>query len=353
MVTTLRTQPPSHEVLAANMSAKPRLEEIDIMRGMAIFLVVLGHIVAHHDFPRGNAWYWNLDYWIYHFHMPLFMYLSGLTFFLFTKPIANLRGYFRFLAQRAVRLLPALFSLGIIVIVAKYAFSGWLHVDNPVSNFWGDLLKLLYDPLGGALVSVWFVYTLFVIFVVVVPLLLPTKWNPYAVLIVGALLHFVPLPDYFCLSRVGEYLFMFGLGCIVAPHYQKIADTAVRYLPAFLVVFIVVSATSFIFMDEWSEDLKKMSLSLASLPVAHGIANKTRGAPARLFVMLGVCSFIIYLLNTVFIGITKALLLKFHSWDGGAFLFFLPTLLFAGIIGPVILKVKFFKKYRTLDRLTG
>jgi peptidoglycan/LPS O-acetylase OafA/YrhL len=332
---------------------KPRFEEIDVMRGMAIFFVVLGHIVAHGDYPQGSEWYRNLSYWIYHFHMPLFMYLSGLTFFLFQKPITNLPAYRRFLTQRASRLLPALFIIGAVVVIVKYSLSGWVHIDNPVRDVWTDLLKLVYDPLGGVLVSVWFVYTLFVIYVVVVPLLLAFKWTPLAALVAGIIVHFVPLPDYFCLSRVGEYLFMFGLGCCAAVYYKQILDFSARYFPAFACLFLIISVLIFVFMDDWAEDFKKVMLSLASVPVAHALSVKLRGSLARTLSLLGICSFIIYLLNTEFIGITKAVLLKVHSWDGAAFLLFLPVLLVAGTFGPVILKRRFFSRYAWLDRFTG
>lgn len=50
-----------------------RVEYIDALKGVAIFLVVLGHIVTNdEDFHR-------LFNFIYSFHMPLFMFLSGCT----------------------------------------------------------------------------------------------------------------------------------------------------------------------------------------------------------------------------------------------------------------------------------
>lgn len=48
-----------------------RRSDIDIAKGLALFLVVLGHVVTmHHTIFR----------WIYAFHMPAFFFLSGMTF---------------------------------------------------------------------------------------------------------------------------------------------------------------------------------------------------------------------------------------------------------------------------------
>ncbi len=51
--------------------SRNRRSDIDIAKGFALFLVVLGHVVTmHHTIFR----------WIYAFHMPVFFFLSGMTF---------------------------------------------------------------------------------------------------------------------------------------------------------------------------------------------------------------------------------------------------------------------------------
>lgn len=49
-----------------------RLDYLDIAKGIAIFLVVMGHAVLAFDTP-----YWRLA--IYAFHMPLFFLVSGMV----------------------------------------------------------------------------------------------------------------------------------------------------------------------------------------------------------------------------------------------------------------------------------
>ncbi|ROT03695.1 hypothetical protein ED388_12660 [Muribaculaceae bacterium Isolate-007 (NCI)] len=53
---------------------------IDCLKGFAIFLVVLGHVVQNYNLM--DSWIFRI---IYSFHMPLFMFMSGYCFDLFAK----------------------------------------------------------------------------------------------------------------------------------------------------------------------------------------------------------------------------------------------------------------------------
>ena len=60
----------------------------------------------------------------------------------------------------------------------------------------------------------------------------------------------------------------------------------------------------------------------------------------------------IYLFNTVCIGLAKGLLLLVCSWDGAHFLPFAATLMVAGTLGPIALKAWAFRRLPVLNRLT-
>lgn len=49
-----------------------RVAYIDRLKGIAIFLVVLGHVIGYNDCRDSFLWQF-----IYSFHMPLFMFISG------------------------------------------------------------------------------------------------------------------------------------------------------------------------------------------------------------------------------------------------------------------------------------
>ena len=56
------------------------LDDVGRAKGLGIILVVVGHLAAR-QIPEGNEWYRLLKLGIYQFHMPFFMYLSGLVAF--------------------------------------------------------------------------------------------------------------------------------------------------------------------------------------------------------------------------------------------------------------------------------
>ncbi len=57
-----------------------RIDSIDIAKGFAIVLVVMGHVLYMDLYGSDNAGQSSLFQIIYTFHMPLFVFLSGVVF---------------------------------------------------------------------------------------------------------------------------------------------------------------------------------------------------------------------------------------------------------------------------------
>ena len=79
------------------------LADIERAKGLAIILVVIGHIVAREP-PAHNEWYVALKSAIYAFHMPFFMYLGGFVFFHVGDALHPRPSYGTYLMRRAERL---------------------------------------------------------------------------------------------------------------------------------------------------------------------------------------------------------------------------------------------------------
>jgi len=71
---------------------RERLLDIDRATGIAIALVVLGHLAPGRIYS-GAEWYYSLKSVIYTFHMPFFMYLSGVVAYYTYKPAESVKDY--------------------------------------------------------------------------------------------------------------------------------------------------------------------------------------------------------------------------------------------------------------------
>jgi len=91
---------------------------------------------------------------------------------------------------------------------------------------------------------------------------------------------------------------------------------------------------------------------LLALPALHGLVRHRYLASSTVLVSLGFYAFVIYLLNTPFIGFTKAVMLKVMPWDGLNFLIFVPVLMAAGVLGPILTKQILLSRVPVLDRMT-
>ena len=107
--------------------------------------------------------------WIYSFHMPLFFMISGYLFSLTNKNFTGIKAG-KFLQKKIMRLLIPYLVLGTRLWGIKYAFSGFSHATRDFSA--GTFLKMFIAPGcdGSTMGYMWYVFTLFVIFSVVVAL---------------------------------------------------------------------------------------------------------------------------------------------------------------------------------------
>lgn len=137
---------------------------MSILSIWGILLVVLGHSGFEEEIIQQHLHY--LHSWIYSFHMPLFFLVSGFLYsltntdFLEIKPLS-------FLKKKAVRLLIPYLILGVVLFCIKFAFSNLSHASRvfSVTSFFAMFINTGYP--GSTMGYLWYVFTLFMIFVVV------------------------------------------------------------------------------------------------------------------------------------------------------------------------------------------
>jgi fucose 4-O-acetylase-like acetyltransferase len=307
-----------------------RLADVDAAKGLAIFLVVVGHVVAREP-PAGNLWYSELKTLIYLFHMPLFMVLTGITFALALPRFTAWAEVASFSLQRVSRLLVPFVFFGLLVLFGKLAASQFLHVDNPPKGLAGELLDLLVVPAQSVAGFLWFIYVLSVYLLLVPALFQLFGRRPLPLLLAGVALNFAVWPQAFMLDRVVEYLPFFAAGMLLWTGRELWLRSARRVLWPASVLFAGLLAMAF-----WLE-MPKWLVGAASVPAALAWMLYVPAGPKRWLVLLGKASLAIYLLNTIAIGLTKGLMLKVLPWHGVNFLLYFPVLVLAGVVLPILI----------------
>ena len=122
------------------MEKKQYYEKLDLVRGIAIFLVILGHCIqcgSGSAFNQAQLFFDDPVFrFIYSFHMPLFMILSG---FLYGRNASG-RPFWQTLKNRSLRLLlpiavwETLIRLASLLRGGGFDLGGWLY--SIVTGFW-------------------------------------------------------------------------------------------------------------------------------------------------------------------------------------------------------------------------
>lgn len=120
-----------------------RLPYIDRLKGLAIYLVVLGHVVQHFYSDESFA-----VRFIYSFHMPLFMFMSGY--------VCYLKDSWNLVHKRAVQLLIPFFSY----ILLTYVINLIIGIEQR------PILYVIWDVIVRPDHGLWFLWALFFINVI-------------------------------------------------------------------------------------------------------------------------------------------------------------------------------------------
>ena len=82
-----------------------RIREVDVLRGLAIILMIIGHSFIVHPINNQNTpWCMALGHWIYTFHMELFFFLAGCVY--------HCSNYRKYIGKKIDRPAFLIFSLG-------------------------------------------------------------------------------------------------------------------------------------------------------------------------------------------------------------------------------------------------
>lgn len=337
-----------------------RLLDLDRAKGLAILLVVFGHLVAREE-PEGLTWYEPLRIAVYLFHMPFFMYLSGYVTFWSGAARVRPAGWPTLVRRRAVRLLVPFFAFGIAILAAKLVAARLTTVDNVPPGLGAGLRDLVWNTAHSPATSIWYIGCLFV-YVVITPVLLWSgRPGPLLLLGLAALLYIPAAPPVLYLDRVCTYFLFFvagGLAADAGGAWLRLVDLW-RWPALAALLFVVWYVGSGQVTFTWTEGVQQwpykwymLTAGLLSMPALHGLVRMRGASSFGALEWFGRYCFVIYLLNTVCIGLVKGLLVKVLPWNAANFPLYAAALMVSGTLLPVVIKRSFLSRVPALDRMT-
>lgn len=217
---------------------RPRLVTVDIMQGLAMLLVVIGHHLL--DFmPVG---YGQFHHWLYIFHMPYFIFISG---FLIAYSYKG-EQYVKYIYRRFRKFFIPYVLIGVIVTLLASLKYGIASIGN-------NLLNLLISPKQSEATFLWYIYLLFFLYALYPAIHFIQKKNPVlcnaVLVIIGIILFMFPVrTQLLCLDYFTEYFIFYALGIVVSSFFKQIMSHPQANIAAgsvSLVCFIIISILTF------------------------------------------------------------------------------------------------------------
>lgn len=329
--------------------------DLDRARGLAILLVVFGHLMGRGR-PDGMDWYEAAFIALYTFHMPFFMYLSGFTAQLSGMADAPVATWPRLALRRAQRLLVPFVLMGLVIVAGKYFASRVMHVDGVPQGLADGLFDAFWNTAESPVIMIWYLWVLFFVSLGVLPLLRVPVFSGSArygpAIAVGLGLFAVGLPAVMYFNKLADHAVFFPIGMLAAALGPRAMAATDRTWPAAMALLAaLVSATVAGLIDRRDALLV---CGLVAIPALHGLVRRLdRGAIGDGLLGLGRYSMAIYLFNTIAIGLTKAALVRAGvAWTPAGATAAVPVLMLAGVLAPILVKTLILRRIPVLDRLT-
>ncbi len=309
---------------------KERYKELDLMKGIGIILVYIGHSFNFPNFEWTRILFF-LGSTVYSFHMPLFFFISGLLSN--TNKEIDLKKFYK---GKLKRLLIPYFFINLIDFIPRNLFPQLVN-----SEFIGIKEVLFY----GTKIS-WFVYTLFIIFIIF-PILekyIFKKDRYYLFGLFLIILNYLKIfknIEIFSLNKVVIYLLYFYLGYIIKPFYkEKIKNGIGSQNLIFFIIGIVFLSLSYkyYYINYFSSILFAILGILFVLNLSLRIKVDTN--IYKFLTFLGINSLTFYLIEGFITVVYRVILLKIISMEHSYLLvsiFFILRVLTAYIIVKFII----------------
>jgi fucose 4-O-acetylase-like acetyltransferase len=275
---------------------------IDILRGLSIALVVLGHTdegMLHRFWWNGSMTGYRIKYFIYSFHMPAFFFVSGI----FLCASVQKRGGWRFTIEKLRTMI--------------YPYLLWALIYAPIPIYFSKVLRsapMSWATFAGAVATgsyAWFLPTIF--FTVMVGMLLRRVPMPLLFVLSALVSLYWPVTGLVFVDRGLNHLPFLVVGMWVGRSYEQIervpAGVAAAGAAVLFVVILLITKSDYVFSRYFFLPLGLLG-TLMLLLVSRVLA---RTPTARLLAWAGSGSIGIFLLSAYFQGVGREVLERvFH-----------------------------------------
>lgn len=323
-----------------------RIKYVDTIKGLAIFLVVIGHMIT--GFLSSGLYQSSKDalmyihYTIYTFHMPLFFLVSGLLYS--TKKKMDSRSeYLIFLKKKSKSLIIPYLLFSWIQIGIKLIMSKSVNSEVSPINF----ITILIEPIE----QFWFLYALMIIFIIIAYLDYKIRNDKIIGIIVFTmclLVRVIPL-DFGILGIALYNIIFFYLGRFAIKFIEKYKyDKKIMY--STFVSYVILNICMYIY--DINNIIMKTITSLIAIAlivlVCEKVSNKTNVLIKALDIM-GAYSMEIFLLHIILGSGIRVILMKLSITN---FAIQLIAGLVFGIVIPIIIGLTYNKLKKNNKLLT-
>ncbi len=337
-----------------SISPSERIIYLDSVKGLAILLVVLGHIVkkyVNYGYFQDAIFQMTLVISIiYSFHMPLLMIISGMLFkcsYLKNGIVARTR-----IKRHGMDLLVVYIAFCVLIGIGKIAFNNF--VVKKITFL--DIALILIKPIS----TYWYLYVLFVFYVAFCIISLKKVDMRIALsvaLILSLLSSFITTIEYFSLYNVARYAFFFCIGMVVS---EGALFRCYKHFLWMLAGVVVLIGSYYWYHGVATEHVFGVQ-AIVGVGVSFGVLSvfyNHRIGSSKLLALLGRYSLDIYVLHQlIYIFVLKvSFMLINDNWILSAIV---STLICIGVVGIItclmnLLKIRdpIFKPYSFICKLS-
>lgn len=336
---------------------------ISLAKGIAIFLVVYGHVIQRHMVAAGEDFFRNPVFQIiYTFHMPLFVFLSG---YLLASSLKR-RSVGEVIQSRVARLLIPYVTWGFLGVITTLFLMSAMHEVIQVQGVFAIITdQMILNP------AVWFLWTLFVIAgLALCASVFAKQFGPMAHVLFGGVIVFFPYNQHFGLYYIQWFYVFFIIGFAVYDWKQWVNPKHLKFI--FILsgmVFIALQSfwntLDFIYvhkmiMTNWGDAFRlcyRYLMGFLGIVVVLGVSSQLSRVNVFSWVeKIGLYSLDIYLIQRYLVeGLYGQVIVKYpieFNHEGIWFLsIFAPLIAFIFSMACIIVSIIFLRRFDILSRL--